>query len=130
MAQTIELSEGMRLGIPFRAQKTINVDEERFKTYPYDFPEDSGITLIEASEDIGSLIGYYGTAIAEVSSLNSSGSGYLYISLTIVEVDIDGKISITREERNSGSGYRSNLNEYGDDVAGPSSTVDKINRGF
>jgi len=126
---TIELSEGMRLGIPFRAQKTIDIDAERFETYPYEFPERSGITLIETAEDVDSLSGYYGTAIAEISSLNRSKSDYIYISLTIVEVDIDGEISITRQER-SGSRYSSNLNEYGDDVAGPTSTIDKINRGF
>lgn len=130
MTKTIDPAEGMRLGIPFRAQKTIDIDEERFKTYPYEFPENSGITLIETSEDIGSLIGYYGTAIAKISSLNSSKSGYLYISLTIVEVDIDGKLSITRQERNRGNRYRSNLNEQGNDLAGPTSTIDKINRGF
>ena len=130
MSNPIDLSEGMRLGIPFRAQKTIDLDEERFETYPYEFPENSGITLIETAEDVGSLDGYYGTAIAKVSSINRSKSGYLYISLTIVVVDIDGKLSITRQERNSGNKYRSNLNEYGDDVAGPTSTIDKINRGF
>lgn len=130
MTNPIELSEGMRLGIPFRAQKTIDIDEERFKTYQYEFPENSGITLIKTAEDVGSLTGYYGTAIAKISSINCSKSGYLYISLTIVEVDIDGKISITRQERNSGHRYSSNLNEYGDDVAGPTSTIDKIDRGF
>lgn len=130
MTKTIDLSEGMRLGIPFRAQKTVDIDDERFETYPYEFPENSGITLIETAKDIGSLSGYYGTAIAKITSLNSSQSGYLYISLTIVEVDIDGKLSITRQERNGGDRYRSNLNDQGDDLAGPTSTIDKINRGF
>jgi len=120
----------MRLGIPFRAQKTIDIDDEQFETYPYEFPENSGITLIETAEEMGSLSGYYWTALAKISSLSTSQSGYLYISLTIAEVDIDGKLSITRQERNSGNRYRSNLNEQGNDLAGPTSTIDKINRGF
>ena len=130
MSHTIDLSEGMRLGIPFRAQKTITIDEERFESYAYEFPENCGITLIETSADVGDLHGYYGTAIAEISALNSSQSGYRYISLEIVQVDIDGELSITRQERTSGERYESNLDEYGDDLAGPRSTVDKINRGF
>lgn len=105
MASTIELSEGMRLGIPFRAQKTITLDTERFAEYPYEFPEDSGINLIETADDMGDLIGYYGSAIAEVTSLNESATGYQFVSLTITEVEIEGKISITRQERSSGRGY-------------------------
>jgi hypothetical protein len=130
MSNTIELAEGMRLGIPFRAQKTINIDEERFDSYSYEFPENSGITLIETSEDVGNLHGYYGTAIAEISALNTSQSGYRYISLTIVQVDIDGELSITRQERSTGGRYESNLDDHGDDIAGPTSTVEKINRRF
>lgn len=130
MANIIELSEGMSLGIPFRAQKTINIDEERFESYSYEFPENSGITLIETSDDVGDLHGYYGTAITEISSLTISKSGYRYISLEIVQVDIDGELSITRQERTSGERYESNLDKYGDDLAGPTSTIDKINRGF
>jgi len=130
MGTEIKLSEGMRLGIPFRAQKTISIDEERFESYPYEFPRNCGITLIETAEDIGGLHGYYGTAIAELASINTSQSGYRFISLEIVQVDIDGELSLTRQERSAGARYESNLDQYGDDVAGPSSTVDKLNRGF
>lgn len=130
MTNIIELTEGMRLGIPFRAQKTIKIDEERFESYAYEFPENSGITLIETSEDVMDLYGYYGTGIAEISALNISQSGYRYISLEIVQVDIDGELSLTRQERTSGGRYESNLDKHGDDIAGPSSTIDKINRGF
>lgn len=100
------------------------------KEYAYEFPEESGITLIEAAEGIGNLQGYYGTAKAEITALNESSSGYRYITLTIVRVDIDGKLSLTRKENPKGMGYKSNLNEFGDDKAGPASTVDKLNRGF
>jgi len=120
----------MRIGIPFRAQATINIDDERFSEYDYEFPPNSGITLIKTAEDISQLRGYYGTAIAEVSSLNETQTGYLFISLTIVQVDIDGELSISREERSKGKGYVSNLDQQGDDIAGPSSTVEKLNRGF
>ena len=130
MSRIIDLSEGMRIGIPFRAQATINIDDERFSEYDYEFPPKSGITLIETAEDISQLRGYYGTAIAEVSSLNETQTGYLFISLTIVQVDIDGELSISREERSKGKGYVSNLDQQGDDIAGPSSTVEKLNRGF
>jgi len=130
MSQTLDLTEGMRIGIPFRAQKTIRLDEERFGEYAYEFPEESGITLIEAAEGIGNVQGYYGTAKAEITALNESSSGYQYITLTIVRVDIDGKLSLTRKENPKGMGYKSNLNEFGDDKAGPSSTIDKLNRGF
>jgi len=130
MSHTLNLSEGMRVGIPFRAQKTIRLDEDRFEDYPYDFPEESGITLIETAEDIGNIRGYYGTAKAEITSLNESPSGYQYITLTIVRVEVEGKLSLSREETPTGMGYKSNLNEFGDDTAGPSSTVDKLNRGF
>lgn len=131
MSSILDLSEGMRIGIPFRAQATIDIDEERFSEYDYEFPPNSGITLIETSKDISPLQGYYGTAIAEVSSLNESqGRGYTFISLTIVQVDIDGKLSISREERSRGNGYVSNLDQHGDDIAEPTSTVEKIDRGF
>jgi len=130
MSHTLDLTERMRVGIPFRAQKTIRLDEDRFEDYPYDFPEESGITLIETAEDIENIRGYYGTAKAEITSLNESPSGYLYITLTIVRVDIEGQLSLTREENPTGMGYEHNLNEYGDDTAGISSTVDKLNRGF
>ena len=130
MSQIIDLSEGMRLGIPFRAQKTISIDEDRFESYAYEFPENCGITLIETSEEVGDLHGYCGTAIAIISALKTSQSGYRYISLEIVQVDIDGELSITRQERTSGGRYESNLDKYGDDIAGPSSTIDKSNRGF
>jgi len=130
MSRTLDLAEGMRVGIPFRAQKTIRLDEDRFEDYPYNFPEESGITLIEAAEDIGNIRGYYGTAKAEITSLNESPSEYQYITLKIVRVEIEGKLSLTREENTQGMGYKSNLNEFGDDTAGPSSTVDKLNRGF
>lgn len=130
MAQEISLSEGMRLGIPFRAQKTISIDEERFESYQYEFPENCGITLIETSEDVGNLHGYYGTAIAEISALTTAQSGYRYISLEIVQVEIDGELSITRQERSSTNLYESNLDQHGDDIAGPTSTIDKLNRGF
>ena len=130
MPNTIDPTEGMRLGIPFRAQKTIRIDEERFEEYPYDFPDESGINLIEAADDIANLQGYYGTAIAEVSSVAESQSGYQYISLKVVRVDIEGKLSVTRQDYSKGMGYESNLNQYGDDQAGPTSTIDKLNRGF
>ena len=130
MSKILDLSEGMRIGIPFRAQSTIDIDEERFSEYDYEFPPDSGITLIETGDDISPLQGYYGTAIAEVSSLNDSQAGYLFISLTIVQVDIDGKLSISREEGSQGNGYSSNLDRHGDDIAGPTSTVEKLDRGF
>lgn len=130
MSTTLDLTEGMRVGIPFRAQKTIRLDEDRFEDYPYDFPEESGITLIEAAECIGNIHGHYGTAKAEISSLNESPSGYQYITLKIVRVEIEGKLSLTREENPKGMDYNSNLNKFGDDVAGPSSTIDKLNRGF
>jgi len=113
MSNIIDPTEGMRLGIPFRAQKTIRVDEDRFGEYPYDFPESSGISLIETAQDISNLNGYYGTAIAEVSSVSESRSGYQYISLTIVRVDIEGKLSVTREEHSKGMGYDSNLDQFG-----------------
>lgn len=130
MASTLDITEGMRIGIPFRAQKTIRLDEDRFEEYPYDFPDESGITLIETADDIGNLRGYYGTAKAEIAALNESQSGYQYITLQVFEVDIEGKLSLTREENAAGMGYESNLNEFGDDKAGPSSTVDKLDRGF
>jgi len=130
MSRILDLSEGMRIGIPFRAQTTINIDHERFSEYDYEFPPNSGITLIKTAEDISQLRGYYGTAIAEISSLNETQTGYLFISLTIVQVDIDGELSISREERSKGKGYVSNLDQQGDDIAGPSSTVEKLNRGF
>ena len=130
MSRILDLSEGMRIGIPFRAQATINIDDERFSEYDYEFPPNSGITLIKTAEDISQLRGYYGTAIAEISSLNETQTGYLFISLTIVQVDIDGELSISREERSKGKGYVSNLDQQGDDIAGPSSTVEKLNRGF
>ncbi len=53
-----------------------------------------------------------------------------YITLTIVRVKVEGKLSLSREENPTGMGYESNLNEFGDDTAGPSSTVDKLNRRF
>jgi hypothetical protein len=130
MSSILDLSEGMRIGIPFRAQATIDIDEERFSEYDYEFPPNSGITLIETADEISPLQGYYGTAIAEVSSLNESQGGYTFISLTIVQVDIDGKLSISREERSRGNGYVSNLDQHGDDIAGPTSTVEKLDRGF
>lgn len=130
MSKVLNLSEGVRIGIPFRAQKTIRLDEDRFEDYPYNFPENSGITLIEAAEDIENIYGHYGMAKAEITSLSESPSGYQYITLTIERIEIEGKLSLTREERAKGMGYRNNLNKFGNDKAGPSSTVDKINRGF
>lgn len=116
MSNIIDPTEGVRLGIPFRAQKTIRIDEDRFEEYAYDFPEESGINLIEAADDIANLEGYYGTAIAEVSSVAESPSGYQYISLKIVRVDIDGKLSVTRQEHSRGAGYDTNGDRYDDDT--------------
>lgn len=130
MSRVINLSEGMRLGIPFRAQKTISIDKERFDDYSYDFPKNSGITLIKTDDTIGTLDGYYGTAIAEISSLSVSDGGYNFITLTIRQVDIDGELSISRKERGHGSQNADRLNGYNNNLEESTSTVDTINQDF
>lgn len=102
MSTVIELSEGMRIGIPFRAQKTIDIDKARFAEYEYEFPTQTNITLIETADDIGTLNGYFGDAIAEVTNLSQTAGEYQFVSLMIIEVEIEGKLSITREEQSTG----------------------------
>lgn len=99
MASVIDPAEGMRIGIPFRSQQTIELDTERFADYDYEFPDASRITLIEPAADMGDLDGYYGDAIAEITDCSTAPSGYQYLTLTIVQVDINGKLSLTRGKR-------------------------------
>lgn len=68
MSTVIELSEGMRIGIPFRAQKAIDIDKARFAEYEYEFPNQTSITLIETADGIETLNGYFGDAIVEVTN--------------------------------------------------------------
>ena len=130
MSDHIELEEGMRVGIPFRAQSSIRIDTDRFEEYPFSFPEQSGVTKITTANCVADLSGHYGKAIAEVSCINTSDSGYQYISLKILSAEIAGDLSATRGERANGMKYKSNLNKYGYDTAGPSSTVSRLNRGL
>lgn len=130
MSRVIDLSEDMRLGIPFRAQKTISIDKEKFEEYSYEFPENSGITLIKTDDAIGTLNGYYGTAIAEISSLSVSEGGYNYLTLTIRQVDIDGELSISRKERSHRDQYTHSHNGCSDDSVESDSTLNTLNQGF
>lgn len=75
MSQTLDLVEGMRIGIPFRAASVIEIDSKRFVEYDYEFPEQASITLIETSDDLADLEGYYRRALRKCRQLRRARQG-------------------------------------------------------
>jgi hypothetical protein len=130
MVRTLELSEGMRIGLPFRAQSTVAIDRERFDDYDYEFPDHSSITLIETADHLADLTGYYGTAIAEVSTLEETEAGYYFVTLTLTRVDVDGKLSLTREERSGRRDYHDPVDSRERDSHRPDGESQRVNRRY
>lgn len=128
MPKILDPTEGMRIGIPFRAQSTIEIDGTRFGEYDYKFPETASITLIDSGDNVADLEGYYGTAIAELTSVENTEAGHSFLTLTIKQVDIDGKLSLTRQERTGGPElHESGTNSESDDYL-PPGDPDRVNR--
>jgi hypothetical protein len=121
VSPTLDLTEGMTIGLPVQVKQTPSIDHERMPDWDFDLPENvsfSRLDLADGMKVIGGGIGR-GKGAVEIKRINESSSGdFKYIHAEVVEIEI-----IAVEESESSDSYspkyRGHFNDRGEEAAEP-----------